>query len=137
MTLIGLAGSHSFSYDYDIDGRLQSHTLRYTRRRSWRLDVSGSLQGAGGVGGLVMTEHLDAQGNVTANYYPAYDGNSNITALVDNGANVVATWSYDAYGNVLATTGNPSLENYRFSTKPSFFFKSAPNFRPTVVKRTF
>ena len=30
----------------------------------------------------------------------------------------VATWRYDAYGNTLAITGDPSLENYRFSTKP-------------------
>ncbi len=97
---------------------LEHDGTRYTRRRSWGLDLSGSLQGAGGVGGLIMTEVLDASGTATANYYPSYDGNGNITALIDNSGAVVATWRYDAYGNTLATTGTPSLETYRFSTKP-------------------
>ncbi len=97
---------------------LEHDGTRYTHRRSWGLDLSGSLQGAGGVGGLIMTEHLDASGNASHNYYPSYDGNGNITALIDHQGNLAATWRYDAYGNTLATTGDPSLENYRFSTKP-------------------
>jgi len=97
---------------------LEHDGSQFTHRRSWGLDLSGSLQGAGGVGGLIMTETLDSSGGVTANYYPSYDGNGNITALIDSGATIVATWRYDAYGNTLSTTGNPELENYRFSTKP-------------------
>jgi len=67
-----------------------------------------------------MIELLDSGGNVTQNFYPAYDGNGNVTALIDNAATVVATYHYDAYGNLLSSTGGTTAtENpYRFSTKP-------------------
>ena len=63
---------------------------------------------------------MDSAGNVTQNFYPAYDGNGNVTALIDNAATVVATYRYDAYGNLLSSTGGTTAtENpYRFSTKP-------------------
>ena len=49
----------------------------------WGLDLSGSLQGAGGIGGLIAAIQ---DGDV---YFPCYDANGNVTELVDtNGAGV-------------------------------------------------
>jgi len=119
---VTIGGATSTTY-YLTDGwnvELEHDGTTYTKRYSWGLDLSGSLQGAGGVGGLVMIEHLDSLGNVTTQHYPAYDGNGNVTALIDNSASIVATYRYDAYGNLLASTGGTIAEDnpYRFSTKP-------------------
>jgi RHS repeat-associated protein len=78
------------------------------------LDLSGGLQGAGSIGGLLaMTESSGA-----SSYYHA-DGNGNVTALVSGSGVVVARYLYDPFGNTLAMSGPKALINtYRFSSKP-------------------
>jgi hypothetical protein len=58
----------------------------------WGTDLSGSTQGAGGVGGLLKLTYYGAS---TTNAFVAYDGNGNVTALIDaaNG-NVCARYEY-------------------------------------------
>jgi hypothetical protein len=51
----------------------------------WGLDLSGSIQGAGGVGGLVSMKPAGA-----AAHFAAYDGNGNVSALVDGSAGTVS-----------------------------------------------
>jgi hypothetical protein len=83
------------------------------RSYSWGPDLSGSLQGAGGIGGLVFVRD---SGN---SYYPAYDGNGNLTAMVlaSSGA-AVAKYEYSPYGELLTSTGTYASTNpFRFSTK--------------------
>ena len=41
------------------------------------LDLSGTMRGAGGVGGLLSTRWATASGSPT--YYPTYDGNGNVS----------------------------------------------------------
>ena len=86
-----------------------------TQRMTWGMDLSGSLQGAGGVGGLIMVE--DLTGTSVLAYFPTYDGNGNITAWVDASGAVVARQRYDAFGNIIQQTGT-APSNYGFSTKP-------------------
>jgi len=80
----------------------------------WGLDLSGTLQGAGGVGGLLaVTTH----GSPSATYYPSFDGNGNITAWTKSGeAHATCLREYDAFGNVLAEQGTPPC-GFGFSTK--------------------
>ena len=84
----------------------------------WGPDVSGTLQGAGGVGGLLMS--LTGSGNNwTAQHY-CYDGNGNVTAQVqgDAGSAITAQYDYDPFGNPIRATGPKAEENpFRFSTK--------------------
>jgi RHS repeat-associated protein len=89
----------------------------FTRRLSWGLDLSQSPQGAGGVGGLVMTEDLPSGGGAPVPHFPTYDGNGNITAWVNTSGTVTARQRYDAYGNIIEQTGT-APSNYGFSTKP-------------------
>jgi RHS repeat-associated protein len=88
----------------------------YTRGR----DLSGSLQGAGGIGGLLArTDNtaLFAQPALAHVCYHA-DGNGNVTALVNPGQVLVGRYWYDPYGNVLAVVGAAAEANlYRFSSK--------------------
>ena len=89
-----------------------------TRRLTWGQDLAGSpsLQGAGGVGGLLMVEEITS--TTTAAYHFHYDGNGNVTEITDHLGASVATYRYDAFGNTLVATGTYAATNrYRFSTK--------------------
>jgi RHS repeat-associated protein len=90
--------------------------VTYTRGN----DLSGSLQGAGGIGGLLArTDNLlFAIGNPNAHAYYHADGNGNVTCSFDSSGTVVARYSYDPFGNTLAISGTLANGNlYRFSSK--------------------
>jgi RHS repeat-associated protein len=85
-----------------------SSTIRYY----WGKDISGTLQGAGGVGGLL---YLTVDGAV---YVPFYDNIGNVTRYVDGNGNTVAQYTYDAFGKLIAKSGPlADFFRHRFSTK--------------------
>ena len=88
-------------------------TVSYTRG----LDLSGTLGGAGGIGGLIA--RTDNLANTHALYHA--DGNGNITALIDNTANptaMAASYGYGPFGNIVSQSGSLASANvYRFSSK--------------------
>lgn len=87
--------------------------ITYTRGN----DMSGRLQGAGGIGGLFARTTHASLTVLSSAYYHA-DGNGNITALVNGSGNRVAQYHYDPYGNLLAASGPLAEANqYRFSSK--------------------
>ena len=87
-------------------------TISYTRGN----DLSGSLEGAGGIGGLLAISQLSSV-NPQHFYYHA-DGNGNITALINSLQNVVAKYLYDPFGNTLSASGPVAdLNLHRFSSK--------------------
>ena len=94
-------------------------TATLTRRLTWGQDLAGSpsLQGAGGVGGLLMVEEITSTTNEAYHFH--YDGNGNVTEITDHLGVSAATYRYDAFGNTLVATGTYAATNrYRFSTKP-------------------
>jgi RHS repeat-associated protein len=80
----------------------------------WGLDLSGSAQGAGGVGGL-LAANLGSNG---VNFV-AYDGNGNVAALVNAGDQTdAAKYEYGPFGEVIRQSGPMAkLNPFRFSTK--------------------
>ena len=82
----------------------------------WGLDLSRSMQGAGGVGGLLV---VTTTGSTAGTYAPAYDSNGNITALVKmQDGTTAATYEYGPFGERLVATGPAAKENpFQFSTK--------------------
>jgi RHS repeat-associated protein len=89
-------------------------TVSYTRGS----DLSGSLEGAGGIGGLLARSSGYSSGNWTSHAYYHADGNGNITCLVDTNQAVVASYRYDAFGNMVSQSGTLADANiYRFSCK--------------------
>jgi len=80
----------------------------------WGLDLSGTMQGAGGVGGLLAITDA-SQGS----HFCAYDGNGNVTALVKaDGSGLTAQYEYGPFGELLRATGPMARANpFRFSTK--------------------
>ena len=83
------------------------------RTYTWGLDMSGSLQGAGGVGGLLSVK------DGSSVYHYTYDGNGNVSELLNSSGVVAAHYEYDGFGNVVVSRGDYNMANaYRFSTKP-------------------
>ena len=65
----------------------------------WGKDLSGTIGGAGGVGGLL---YLKRNGAV---YVPWYDAYGNVMGYWDAQGNVVAEYTYDAFGELIASSG--------------------------------
>ena len=87
-------------------------TVTYTRGR----DLSGSLQGAGGIGGLLS--RTDQTTPTWSHAYYQADGNGNVTCLINEKQAVVARYVHDPFGNVLSLSGPLAEVNlYRFSSK--------------------
>jgi RHS repeat-associated protein len=113
-TSTSLVSSTIFFYDgwnliaeVDDSGASEEVVRTYT----WGLDLSGSDQGAGGVGGLLMVH----EGSKT--HFVAMDGNGNVSALTD-GTTVTAEYEYGPFGKVLKVLGEIGNEMpFRFSTK--------------------
>ena len=85
--------------------------VTYTRG----LDLSGGINGAGGIGGLLA--RTDGNGST---FYHA-DGAGNVTALMDGNQNIVARYEYDPYGRMLGMWGKMGPVNVmRFSSMPHF-----------------
>jgi len=87
-------------------------TATYTRG----LDLSGGLQRAGGIGGLLaLTLHSSLP---TPHFFYHADAGGNVTALTDSRQAVVARYRYDPFGNLLGLSGPMAEANlYRFSSK--------------------
>ena len=105
----------TFFYD---NGNLIEERVAYTNgtcltiRYCWGKDLSGSLQGAGGVGGLL---YLTIDDSI---YIPCYDANGNITRYLDGNGNTVAEYTYNAFGDTISSSGPlADLFRHRFSTK--------------------
>ena len=84
------------------------------RTYAWGNDLSGSVQGAGGVGGLLW---INPPGGAAAQFV-AYDGNGNVVGLVDGTSGTIsARYEYGAFGETIRKTGAQAANPFRFSTK--------------------
>jgi hypothetical protein len=80
---------------------------------TWGPDLSGTEQGAGGVGGLLWTVDDNDDGMI-----PGYDGNGNIIAWVDaSDGSLAGTREYGAFGEDVTFSGVAHEIPFGFSTK--------------------
>ena len=118
-------GSNTTAYLYDgwncvAEYSLHPSSFKIQTSNTWGLDLSGSLQGAGGVGGLLATRNEQ----LATSYFPAFDGNGNASEYLSASGAVSAHYEYDPFGRTIVAslleTANLTLESfpYRFSTKP-------------------
>jgi RHS repeat-associated protein len=108
---------------YDNTQTTPSQTATYT----WGLDIaeqndasrSGTTEPgttAGGVGGLLTVNRKS--GTNAGAYAPIYDGNGNVTGLVNTRGESVAHTEYGPFGEVISATGDAAGAcPYGFSTK--------------------
>jgi len=98
----------------------------------WGLDLSGTEQGAGGVGGLLWLTSFQLPASSfqlpassfqlpasSSSYFAAYDGNGNVAALVHAPSSMPhARYEYGPFGEPIRVTGPAAGQNpFRFSTK--------------------
>ena len=84
-----------------------------TQTYLWGLDLSGTPQGAGGVGGLLAV--TDTSGST---FFPTYDGNANVMGYFNADGASVAEYDYGPFGEPVKATGPKANESpFRFSTK--------------------
>ena len=86
------------------------------QRYAWGTDLSGSPQEAGGVGGLLAASDI----NEARSWAYSFDGNGNVSAVVDLADGSTGYYDYNAFGETIATWGDEELvgiNQYRFSTK--------------------
>ena len=93
------------------------------------IDLSGTLDGAGGIGGLlarsdnqkivpaILTPVTPNPQNVVTSYYFS-DLDGNVVALVSPSGMVLAQYEYDPFGNLISKGGlMADINKYRFSSK--------------------
>jgi len=110
-----IEGATTIRYVYDGWNLIAEYTgATLEKSYFWGMDVSGSMQGAGGVGGLLSVK----EGSAT--YYPTYDSNGNISEYLDVNGDDVAHYEYDAFGNLATGSSGTKKDDFlhRFSTKP-------------------
>jgi RHS repeat-associated protein len=100
-----------------LSTNVPQQTVTYTRGR----DLSGTLEGAGGIGGLLARTENSLLTPGSSLLSPAFyhcDGNGNVTCLLATNGNVLARYLYDPYGNTVSQSGSLADANvYRFSSK--------------------
>ena len=111
------AGGTTILYLYDGFNCIAEYIgTTLAKTRTWGMDLSGIMQGAGGVGELLA----EKQGANT--FYPTYDGNGNVSEYVMATGAVATHFEYDPFGNIVKesyTSGfDASSFSYKFSTKP-------------------
>jgi RHS repeat-associated protein len=112
-----VAYTNKFVYDgWNVAAILDgSNNVLYTF--TWGKDLSGSMQGAGGVGGLLSM--TICTGVNAGTYFPCYDGNGNVVAMVNAATGAVAVnFEYGPFGELIRATGPlAKLCPFMFSTK--------------------
>ncbi len=109
--------------DYNIIAEnITSNTATKTTYNMWGLDLSGSLQGAGGVGGLLAVfsplplGEGQGEGGIAL---PCYDANGNITEYLSDSGTIAAHYEYSPFGEIVVQSGElASTFTHLFSTKP-------------------
>jgi RHS repeat-associated protein len=98
--------------------RNAGHTPQVTYTRG--LDLSGTIEGAGGIGGLLMRSHGYYAGNWSTHNAYHSDDNGNVTALMNSAGVLQASYKYNPYGGLISSSGTLAGANtMRFSSKPA------------------
>jgi RHS repeat-associated protein len=106
--------TNRFVWDGQVLLAILDHTNGLATSFVRGLDLSGSLQGAGGVGGVLVVSIA-----TNGNHFCAFDGNGNVGALVSaiNGS-FTANYEYSPFGETLSANGAVAKANpIRFSTQ--------------------
>ena len=110
-----LASTTKFVYDgWNLIAELDG-SGNLLRSYTWGTDLSGSVQGAGGVGGLLIVKDIATN----STYFYCHDGNGNVSFLVNaTDGSIAAEYEYGPFGELVQATGPMAKTNpFRFSTK--------------------
>jgi RHS repeat-associated protein len=110
------SATHAYFYDGWLLVRetLTTNNYQLTTDYVWGKDIAGIRGGAAGIGGLL---YLRRDGAI---YVPWYDAYGNVLGYCDAQGNVVAEYTYDAFGNIIAQSG-PMADDFAFRYSTKYF----------------
>jgi len=114
-----MADEERYWYDgWNLIGRANLASSR-VQTFVWGLDLSGSMQGAGGVGGALWINDSLTISNQPSTHYYAYDGNGNVLGTISaTDGTETSRNDYGPFGELLRSEGMMAKANpLRFSTK--------------------
>jgi|GEM_PF-7001912 len=96
-------------------------SLHKSAETLWGVDITGSLQGAGGVGGL-LSRNVRPTAGPNEDVLYSYDANGNVSRLFNSDSTETAHYEYTPFGAILggSTIPRPNITNrnpWRFSTR--------------------
>ncbi len=98
-------------------------TGKLLRSYTWGTDVSGTLDGAAGVGGLLEVQEYPASGSAAVpgtpvSYFPFHDARGNIAGYTNESGTIVAAYEYSPFGELLSSAGPKKNDfPFRFSSR--------------------
>lgn len=112
-----VVGGTTNTFLYDGWAMIREVSGAATNNYVYGLDLSGTPQGAGTIGGILSATRLTNNDSPITWFY-AYDANGNVADLAGIDGAVAAHYQYDPYGNTVLKTGALADVNpFKFSTK--------------------
>jgi RHS repeat-associated protein len=110
-------GTNNTLYVYDAWNCIAEYSgTILSKSHLWGTDLSGSMQGVGGVGGLLLSTDHSA---LITHAFPTYDGSGNVSEYLTSAGIIAAHYEYDPFGRTILASGSKANDfAYRFSTKP-------------------
>jgi RHS repeat-associated protein len=100
-----------------LEIRSRNNQITDQRWFQWGADLSGTLEGAGGIGGLVAIIEEKPNG-AKRTLLPVYDGLGNVTGVVDKAdGRLIARYDYGPFGEPLMEIGEVDACPFRYQTK--------------------
>jgi RHS repeat-associated protein len=104
----------------EVDVNVSTGAKTMQRTFTWGPDLSGTIHGVAGIGGLLLVDHSSTQQTVAG-----ADGRGNVTVLLDALAtdpntpanNLKAGVEYAPYGEIMRMTGDLAQMPFRFQSK--------------------
>jgi len=128
------------SFTYDADGKRTSLTTSSTTR--YLYDGNNVIAELDASNNVIARYTYNASGHLVSmmrdgqTYYYHFNGHGDVIALTDNNGTVVATYDYDAWGNITGSTGsvvNPyRYEGYRYDEATGLYFTNCFYYNPLI-----
>jgi hypothetical protein len=124
-------GPTAASWGYCYRTATDTDKLASNRRYTWGPDLSGTAQGAGGVGGLLGVDSTASDGSQRLSL-TCTEANGNIMALVDASSNqVIARFDYDPFGNTITRWQAPNTNADQLCSLVTFKLVFSSDWRST------
>ncbi|WOO40074.1 RHS repeat-associated core domain-containing protein [Rubellicoccus peritrichatus] len=93
-------------------------TIKDAQYYTWGLDLSGTLQGAGGVGGLLMNSSSGNREFGVKYCFSVFDGNGNARVYLDDLGEFAVEFTFGPFSELLKSAGSMADKmSFRFATK--------------------
>ncbi len=134
-------GDQTLGYKYNAEGlRVEKvssgNTVRYLYEYDkvvLEMDSSGNQVAKNIYGTNLLARTVDGD-----KYYYMYNGHGDVTALLDTTNQVDATYYYDAFGNIVETTGdvnNPiRYAGYQYDAETGHYYLNARYYDPKIAR---